>query len=122
MKKDIKTFVAASLLATIPLASMIHEANAYHKSVKHGLATGLGVGIGLGIANALIPRREVIVQQAPVYVQPAPVYVQPAPVYSTGQFSQAHYNYCFSRYRSYDAPSNTFQPYSGPRKACYSVR
>jgi hypothetical protein len=122
LKKSFTTIVAAGLLATIPLASMTHEAEASSKWVKRGLATGVGVGIGLGIANALTPRREVIVQQAPVYVQPAPVYVQPAPVYQGGQFSQAHYNYCFSRFRSYDAPSNSYQPFNGPRKACYSGR
>jgi hypothetical protein len=35
-------------------------------------------------------------------------------------FSQAHVNWCYNRYRSYDAGSNTFQPYNGPRRACYS--
>ena len=34
--------------------------------------------------------------------------------------SNAHVNWCYNRYRSYDARSNTFQPYNGPRRACYS--
>jgi predicted GNAT superfamily acetyltransferase len=32
----------------------------------------------------------------------------------------AHVNWCYSRYRSYRAFDNTFQPYHGPRRACYS--
>lgn len=123
MKKFVTSFVAAGMLATVPMAAMTHDAEAGSKWLKRGLATGVGVGIGLGIANALTPQRQVIVQQpAPVYVAPAPVYVQPAPVYQGGQFSQAHYNYCFSRFRSYDAPSNSYQPFNGPRKPCYSGR
>ncbi|MCL6706150.1 BA14K family protein [Pseudomonas sp. R2.Fl] len=31
-----------------------------------------------------------------------------------------HYQWCSARYRSYDAYSNTFQPYNGPRQLCYS--
>ena len=32
----------------------------------------------------------------------------------------AHVNWCYSRYRSYRAYANTFQPYGGPRRQCYS--
>ena len=119
MKKTLTAFVAASMLATVPLAASTQDAAAWHKGLKHGIATGVGVGLGLGLAGALLqPRqRTVVVQQpAPVYVAPAPA---PVPVYGGG-FSQAHYQYCFSRYRSYDAPSNSYQPYSGPRRPCYS--
>lgn len=31
-----------------------------------------------------------------------------------------HFEWCHARYRSYDSYSNTFQPYHGPRKTCYS--
>ncbi len=41
-----------------------------------------------------------------------------APVYSGG--GSAHTQWCYSRYRSYRAFDNTFQPYSGPRQQCYS--
>lgn len=130
MKKFVTAFVATAMLATVPLAVSSYEAEAKSKYWKQGLAAGVGAGIGLGIVNSLTrPRQQVIVQQpapvyvqpAPVYVQPAPVYVQPAPVYQGG-FSQAHYQYCFSRYRSYHAQSNSFQPYHGPRRPCYSGR
>lgn len=46
---------------------------------------------------------------------PAPVYRAPAYGYS-----QSHVDWCYSRYRSYRASDNTFQPYNGPRRECYS--
>jgi hypothetical protein len=36
------------------------------------------------------------------------------------RFSPAHYEWCYARYRSYRASDNTFQPYHGPRRQCYS--
>lgn len=32
----------------------------------------------------------------------------------------SHVRWCADRYRSYRASSNTFQPYNGPRRICYS--
>jgi len=32
----------------------------------------------------------------------------------------AHVEWCYSRYRSYRAADNTFQPYNGPRRQCIS--
>lgn len=32
----------------------------------------------------------------------------------------AHVEWCYDRYRSYRASDNTFQPYNGPRRQCYS--
>jgi hypothetical protein len=32
----------------------------------------------------------------------------------------AHVDWCYSRYRSYRAWDNTFQPHNGPRRECYS--
>ncbi|WP_346894710.1 BA14K family protein [uncultured Roseibium sp.] len=42
------------------------------------------------------------------------------PNYRPRGLSQAHYNWCHRKYRSYRAYDNTFQPYHGPRKACRS--
>ena len=50
---------------------------------------------------------------------PAPRYYVPAPRRHYG-LSQAHVNWCYSRYRSYRAWDNTFQPYHGPRRQCRS--
>lgn len=52
----------------------------------------------------------------PRYVEPRRIYRQ-APRYN---LSRAHYNWCSNRYRSYRAYDNSFQPYNGPRRACYS--
>ena len=40
-----------------------------------------------------------------------------APVYRTGS---SHTEWCYNRYRSYRAYDNTYQPYGGPRRQCYS--
>jgi hypothetical protein len=58
-----------------------------------------------------------IVHQAPTYVQPGPTIVHPAPAV---QLSQAHVDWCRAHYRSYDARTDTFKPYHGPRKRCES--
>ncbi|MFC5036907.1 BA14K family protein [Tianweitania sediminis] len=56
----------------------------------------------------------------PRYVQPryvAPRFVRPAPRI---RLSAAHVRWCHARYRSYRSSDNTFQPYNGPRRQCYS--
>ena len=47
-----------------------------------------------------------------------PRYAQPPRRYVGG--GNSHVNWCYSRYRSYRAYDNTFQPYNGPRQQCYS--
>ncbi|QLL66282.1 BA14K family protein [Sinorhizobium mexicanum] len=42
----------------------------------------------------------------------------PRPAYSNS--NSAHVDWCYSRYRSYSAYDNTFQPYYGPRQQCIS--
>jgi len=39
------------------------------------------------------------------------------PAYRSGD---AHVRWCYNRYRSYRASDNTYQPYNGPRRQCYS--
>ena len=45
---------------------------------------------------------------------------QPAPPPRAGAINPRHYRWCADRYRSYDARSNTYQPYNGPRRQCLS--
>lgn len=47
-----------------------------------------------------------------------PRYAQPPYVQRTR--NDAHVQWCYDRYRSYRASDNTFQPYNGPRRQCYS--
>jgi hypothetical protein len=42
------------------------------------------------------------------------------PSYRNYGGGSAHVDWCYDRYRSYRASDNTFQPYNGPRRQCYS--
>lgn len=55
----------------------------------------------------------------PVYrhYRPPVVYHRPRVRYRSGG---SHVEWCYARYRSYRAWDNTFQPYHGPRKQCWS--
>jgi len=50
----------------------------------------------------------------------APRYYAPRRVYRSGRLSSAHIEWCYNRYRSYRAYDNTFQPYNGLRRQCWS--
>jgi len=50
-----------------------------------------------------------------VYVEPAPVIVYDDRPYP---WTPEWYDYCASRYRSFDPASGTFQPYHGRRRLC----
>lgn len=56
------------------------------------------------------------------YYRAAPRYYyreRPRRHYRDG-YSRAHYRWCHNRYRSYRSYDNTFQPYHGGRRQCYS--
>lgn len=83
------------------------------------LAAGIiGLGVGAAIASAAQPRYyDTPRYAAPRYVAPrhaAPRYVR----YAAAPWTPEWYQYCASRYRSFDARSGTFQPYHGPRRLC----
>jgi hypothetical protein len=60
-----------------------------------------------------------IIYGQPVYQEPVQVYEQP--VVRPGRLPRAHYDWCYDRYRSYDAGSNSYQPLGGgPRRQCRS--
>lgn len=40
--------------------------------------------------------------------------------YDDDELSPAHVEWCYSRYRSYREWDNSYQPYEGPRRECYS--
>lgn len=75
----------------------------------------LGLGFGIPAYRHVYPGYR--------YVEPSyryvPRYVQPRR-YDRVRMSRAHVDWCYSRYRSYRAYDNTFQPYNGPRRQCYS--
>jgi hypothetical protein len=47
-------------------------------------------------------------------------YAEPRRYYRPQRVGNAHIRWCYSRYRSYRAWDNTFQPYNGPRQQCWS--
>lgn len=53
----------------------------------------------------------------PRYYDPYPGPVYRGPVY---RYGSAHVRWCYKRYRSYRAWDNSFQPYHGPRRQCWS--
>lgn len=63
------------------------------------------------------PSFGIIIAPPPIYY-PRPRYVAPRPHY--GQYGGGHVQWCYARYRSYRAYDNTYQPYHGPRRPCYS--
>lgn len=89
----------------------------YHDGFWFPLAA-FGAGALIGGAIASQPR---YVEPEPLYVEPVPRYIEPAPSYvARDDINPRHYEWCADRYGSYDAYSNTFQPYGGPRQTCYS--
>jgi hypothetical protein len=72
-----------------------------------GAAALLGLGLGLGIGS--------MYNNYDYYNAPPP-----RRYYRAGRLSSAHVQWCYNRYRSYRAYDNTFQPYNGPRRPCYS--
>ena len=55
--------------------------------------------------------------------RPAPIDIpvtQKALTYDGVRLTDSHVSYCANRYRTYDAATNTFQPFEGPRRQCTS--
>lgn len=59
----------------------------------------------------------IIIAPPPIYYS-RPRYVAPRPHYR--HYGGGHVQWCYARYRSYRAYDNTYQPYHGPRRPCYS--
>lgn len=133
MKKLIIGGVCALALAAIPLTASYEPANAQSNFVK-GLIGGAIAGAVIGsIVRAgqnhchpglgchshgyANPGHYHQTYGGPILYQP----VAPPPPPVQAGYPQAHYDWCFNKYKSYDAASNTFQPYGGvPRRPCFS--
>ncbi|MFB9951104.1 BA14K family protein [Rhizobium puerariae] len=86
-----------------------YDRDRYYRRHRHGPNVGAIIGgfaAGAIIGGALAQPR---------YVRPR--YYAPQRRYVGGN---THVNWCYSRYRSYRAYDNTFQPYYGPRRQCIS--
>jgi BA14K-like protein len=72
-----------------------------------------GVGIALGLGVPLLGGY----YGGPGYHDP---YYAPRRYYRAPVAGNTHVRWCYARYRSYRAWDNSFQPYNGPRRQCYS--
>lgn len=90
-----------------------HRYKSYRPRRHHPRRSNNNAGAFIGglAAGAIIG--SVLANQA----RPSRVY-RPAPTYRSA--GNAHVDWCYSRYRSYDARTDTFQPYHGPRRYCNS--
>ena len=82
-----------------------HYHGGYYDDGASAAILGLGLGLGLGS----------MYNNYNYYDAPPP-----RRYYRAGRLSSAHVQWCYNRYRSYRAWDNTFQPYNGPRRQCYS--
>jgi hypothetical protein len=81
-----------------------------HRNYRHRHHRGSNAGAIIGgLAAGAIIGGALAQQQQPRYVEPRR--------YVSGS---SHTQWCYDRYRSYRAYDNTFQPYNGPRRQCYS--
>jgi hypothetical protein len=90
----------------------------YRRGPNAGAIIG-GLAAGAIIGGALAGPR--YYEPAPRYYVDPPRYSAPPRYYAPRRVAgNAHIDWCYSRYRSYRAYDNTFQPNYGPRQACYS--
>ncbi|TPW30382.1 BA14K family protein [Pararhizobium mangrovi] len=132
MKNLVKAFVlsaAVAATALVPLSSAQardwHHHRYYYHHHNDGLALGaLGLATGAIIGGAIAsdrPRTYYEVDPPVRYYRERPVEVyRPAPVYTSSiqPWTNAWYNYCENRYRSFDARSGTFRGYDGQNHFC----
>ena len=137
MRKTMIALAGAAALSLAPVASGYDLAEAGGSNIVKGIIGGLIAGAVIsGIVRAgqyhchgpvchshgyagpyhYHDAYGNILYQAPTYVAPPP---PPPPV--VGSYPQAHSSWCTNKYRSYDAGSNSYQPYGNvPRRPCVS--
>ncbi|MBS3650896.1 BA14K family protein [Pseudaminobacter sp. 19-2017] len=98
----------------------------HHRGSGDLVAAGvLGAAVGALAAGVATTSRVEYYEPVPVYRDPPPrrVYVAPAPrvVYAEGAlepWTPSWYEYCESRYRSFNPRTGTFVGYDGERRFC----
>lgn len=111
-RKFIATSAALALVAGAALATQTTEAQA-----AKGWQVGVGVASGL-VAGAVIGSA----LSQPRYYAPPPVYYNPAPApvvtYRATPWSPSWYQYCRSKYRSFNPQTGYYRTYSGNYRFC----
>ena len=109
MNKMLSMTMAALLAGTVIILSF-SDADARHRRRGYGGAVAAGV-IGGAILGAAIANSNRHRYRERRY--------RPRRVYRR-RYGDPHINWCYSRYRSYRAYDNTYQPYRGGRRYCRS--
>lgn len=140
MKKFTQTFVLAAaalatVFATVPAAEARHRHHDHNGDAIAAGVLGLATGAIIGgvIANSgpryIEPPRAYYPPQ-PTYYPPAPTYVAPPRHYyprphyprqvgyGIEPWTAAWYDYCESRYRSFNPTTGTFRGYDGQERFC----
>jgi hypothetical protein len=130
--------IATLGIATVPASAQHWRHGGWHGGGWHGggwhgggwhrghdyYYGGVGAGIlgGLIVGSALAsPYYDCGYYGCGSYYYGPRVVYRPRVIYRTrGRLSAAHVQWCYDRYRSYRAYDNTYQPYNGPRRQCYS--
>jgi hypothetical protein len=122
--------IAVATALTVGAITLASPAEAGRRHHGGGAAAAAIIGLGAAAIIAGSHRRNsyynygyaprYYAPRRSYYYAPPPVVYAPAPVYAYGPapWTPAWYNYCSSRYRSFDPRSGTFQPYNGPRRFC----
>lgn len=114
--------LALSAAAVATLASLAVATTPTQSEAKNGWNTGAAIAGGF-VAGAIVGSA----LSGPRYYQPAPQYyyaprrqyVAPAPVYyRPAPWSPAWYQYCSTKYRSFNPQTGYFITYSGKHRFC----
>jgi hypothetical protein len=111
---------AVALASVIAVGAMAIPAPAEAGRGGRAVAAGvLGFAAGAIIAGSAA-RRHNGYYNDDYYRGPPPrrVYAAPRAYYSPEPWTPEWYDYCYSKYRSFDGRTGTYQPYNGPRRFC----
>jgi len=109
------TFFKNSALAALAITMAIPVAATTTTNAQAGSRDAFVGGLVGGVVGGVIGSSR---RRSPdvVYVEPRRVYREPVYV----NRGNAHVNWCYNRYRSYQARSNTYVSYGGRVKQCRS--
>ena len=113
MKKIFTNTTLAALAFTMAIPLTTSTITPAHAGSRDAFVGGLVGGVVGGVIGSSRRRSPDV-----VYVQPRRVYREPVVVHRS--VGNAHVNWCYSRYRSYDARTDTYVAYSGRVKYCNS--
>lgn len=110
------TFFKNSALAVLAITMAIPTAVTTTTSAQAGSRDAFVGGLVGGVVGGVIGSSQRRRSPDVVYVEPRRVYREPVYV----NRGNAHVNWCYSRYRSYQASSNTYISYGGRVRQCRS--